>query len=94
MGFAAFENMDDNNNGAWVLDKTWPGDICTIQAKCCEVTWTVEEVKVMQLLWLKSGMSQTQNELETCCENWNARAEGSDGLCNVMLITNETESMN
>jgi len=39
-------------------------------------------------------MSQTQNVLETCCKNGNTRAEGIDGLCNVMLIKNGTESLN
>jgi len=39
-------------------------------------------------------MSEMQNELETRCKNRNTRAEGSDELCNVMLITNETEPLN
>jgi hypothetical protein len=33
MGLAAFENMGDNINGACVWDKSWPGDVCTIQTK-------------------------------------------------------------
>jgi hypothetical protein len=81
-------------NGAWMLDKTWPGDVYTIQAKCIEVTLTVEDVKVVQLSSLKRGMSETQNELETRCKNGNTKAEGSDGLCNFMLITNESVSLN
>jgi len=54
----------------------------------------VEDVIVVRLSSLKRGMSETQNELEAGCKNRNTRAEGSDGLCNVKLITNEAESLN
>ena len=54
----------------------------------------MEDVIVVQLSSLKRGMSETQAELEACCKNRNTRAEGSDELCNVMLITNGAESLN